>query len=1391
MPIGKFELPDGSVAKFEFSEGTTPEQAQEWFDANSGDILKNVHEDVYDADSGATIRAPKGMAADEIQYRDAIQNRGDNESSYYGHTKITGDKSIYDSVMDVVAAPMDMLSAGTAQGISTVMRGASGMTRIASDVGLIDEETADMALKMNAQKYEKIDASIQQRLNKYKTGGLGDYAVDVVSGVGQLPTMIGLASPLGIAVIGGALTTSSAERLYQEVETKTGDDATATATAYSLAPAVTVLDVAFERLFVKGVTTPIKQQAIKNIGKSMGLEFASEAAPELLESSVLTSMDVRDLTVGQILANTAYAGAVGAGVGGAVSGGNVLANKFGAKEAATRIEEIYSEAEANDLAGKPVDQEAITKQLAEAEIPMADKIGEVIAKAVPEANSKITDAVNQQIRKVNEKPDLAEDFLKTIKAVEEGDKATAAMMFEKAGMDQKAVSAAIANIKEPKPALPSDKTVDQTNTGRLKKLDTDISTIDRNIDQLLTIIEERAAQGKPNKANDARLEKLLDNRDVLDEERANILTAETKAAKSDAMSESSKKNIIVKGDTIAKAEQQAAVMSERALNQGMREGRMLAKADTAVAQKKVTEIIKQSGLELKDQAKLIDSIKRTQTTAQLDNAIRKVESRINALRDKSTRSKAIASIKKSLKKAKQSETIAVDYVSKLQDMFNEIDLVNRNQDTIDSLNKTLDFMLKDGGAVMPKDVLERLSILNKKRVADIDTEELAALAEKANNLIETGKLKYKSYQKKNQMEKEKFLASITGNVNKIESDKTRPMVNGYQEALNNELAKKSNYVNIIRKAAAPIDIMLDIADGFKKYNGEMFNFFKRKTQELHDNYLNRYEDLTRGVKDISNKYELGTENHQRVLIHGALQQEGGRERLLATGLTDAEIDAIKLSDAEMELYRAMRAKFDEILPAVKDTMRVVYNKNVNEVKEYFPFAAAFESMTEFNIEDRIANGQFMDADKKNVEQGFTKSRTKKMPKIDINAMNVFLNYMRDATYLVDLGGHIKQMGEVALSKEFGEIVGDITQELVVDYVDLMARRGSAKGLNHAGEVLRSNIGLAVLGLKLPTVMIQPLALIDTAMQIGGKYTAKGVEAVTNKEWREFMHKHMPDIRERVGDDPEYMNYGGWKVTKKVHEYAFWALKGLDKLTASASAAGAYIQYMESRGLEVDLENPNKDAIYHAQFVMRRANSSAFAKDAPLLLSQGKITGSVTADKFILQFQSFMLNRWATLRHEIGHYGFKEGERDYAIQRMMFFTVALGAEVMVRDAADSILSAIFGGDREDEEEDYYGKLAQTAVQQIPIVSQAYSFDQYNSVPIPVVGYFKTLTDRKMWADMTKEDSREAIAYTRVGALAVGAAGVPGMMQLDQILGRISRDMKAKEKSTKNSDDVWDF
>jgi hypothetical protein len=221
----------------------------------------------------------------------------------------------------------------------------------------------------------------------------------------------------------------------------------------------------------------------------------------------------------------------------------------------------------------------------------------------------------------------------------------------------------------------------------------------------------------------------------------------------------------------------------------------------------------------------------------------------------------------------------------------------------------------------------------------------------------------------------------------------------------------------------------------------------------------------------------------------------------------------------------------------------------------------------------------------------------------------------------------------------------------------------------------------------------------------------------------------------------------------------------DQLTATAIAAGAYEKNLHERGLEVDMSNPDAEAVAYAQLTVGRTQTRSDYKDQPLAVTRGALMGgSRTLARAIYQFQSFSLNKFSFMMHDGIYSPIKNKEPARGVAIAAWTALAFLMEEGIRAG----LRAAPGGSGDDNEpEDIAKAFLMDYLQVVPWFGSILSALQYNQFPAPVV---KTISDtatglKSMATSKTAEAQQRGAARFAGG---VGSMlGIPGSSQAAQV------------------------
>ena len=903
--------------------------------------------------------------------------------------------------------------------------------------------------------------------------------------------------------------------------------------------------------------------------------------------------------------------------------------------------------------------------------------------------------------------------------------------------------------------------------GRVNLLVDESNKILKKMDSLEREKRKMGKKGLDTSKIDKEILWYADQYDVLDSQIAEILQLTDEVTAEQKIQLKARDLFVLERKILRQAAKSARLVRKDAVKKAKGERDALAKEKAAKIQELknwLNEYVIES-LPKAERGAFTTAIAKVKTVGQLAKQLTRVEK----LAEKAQKKGWLKQIQNQMKQLERSKSVSIDYIQQIHDFLSEYELKGHSKALIKRLEGTRDYLNSERQAgrtvEMPLYVLESLEILSRKPLEDLKAVDLKDISLKIKAMTDLGKTKFRSRKAADKIMKAHDLAALQKDSKPVKAKAVKKEYKGITDKLGvidrvlNSIKTVVNWSQMRDLVITPMDAIFDHLDGQKDYMGANFRIFKRRADLAYSMYLQEKDDINKKIDKLANDLKLKEANMNRIGLYAAKVQKGGMEKLL-TFFTQQEIDKVVLNEAEMKLYNFMRDELDSLRPRIETIMREVYNKPLGAVENYFPFMTDFDAMSDSEILERFGDGVITldegEALKKNVEMGFTIARKGGAVKIKINAAEVFGKHLDNALYLIHMGRETKYMGELASTEEYAAAVGDVGQEVVREWVDLLARKGVAKGDRiKLLDTARNYTGLVALGLKLSSTLVQITALMDGASLIGGHAFTGFGNIVRSADWREFIYNNMPEVRDRVGDDVALSEFS--KSDFDINAIAYAPLKTVDKFAACGVAAGAYMKYLEDNGLSLDLNNPNPDAIAYAQKMMRRTQSSSQFKDMPLAISKGLLLqkkGNVSVAKSLLQFQSFMLNRWSLIRHDLWRAGIKGKNKKQAVAIAAWLIAANFAELNIRKLSKEMVAALMGRDIDEDDDDdreFLQNVGQV-LQNIPFMGSLYYSILYGDLPVPTISMVGKLVKKlgiaaKTQTSEEKEDEEKQLAWTR--------------------------------------------
>lgn len=608
-------------------------------------------------------------------------------------------------------------------------------------------------------------------------------------------------------------------------------------------------------------------------------------------------------------------------------------------------------------------------------------------------------------------------------------------------------------------------------------------------------------------------------------------------------------------------------------------------------------------------------------------------------------------------------------------------------------------------------------------------------------------------------------------------------------------AKKESYKGWLMNKwflpTTPVTIAFDFFDGMQDGFGALSKVFRRPLNIDHNAKLKQRDELMTPVQNIAHKYrkQLTPNSTQRIKWYSLMQQkdkDGNSLAYKSENLTPEIQDSLVLTEAEMALYNEMRKGYEKLKPLIKRYMIDVLGKEWNPRDDYSHLLVDWEALKNVPMEERLTDVPFLGeiADErttKHIEQydpNFTKKLTTK-EKIPLkeDAILAYSTYVRTASHVLNMSRDIKMLDKLARSPQFKDIVGDVKQEYIVDWLGAVNTDGYGKEDFPFLDKLRRNTTAGVLGFKLSSMVVQLTALADAAALMGGRNVMRNFKNIlASEDLRNQLRESFPEYKDRM-HDWGFAELSENPTIAKLQKAGFYGLKQVDSLVAAASLLTAYEQWCEQSGIEMDLKNPQQEGLLKAQEMMLRTQGSSFMKDLPISISTGKgLTGSQSFNKALLQFQTFVSSRFYSMMiYEMMGKGFIGKDKAHGVRVASYMILADAMDIALRGLAVGTLYGLLGG--EDYEPEYGKEFARNLYGTIPVVGGAMNSLLWKRPLLPLSTSWEQLK-----GTVAAKDPKLKALY---GMGAVGTlTGIPGTSQLQQILKARKRKSKREEKEKKN-------
>ena len=651
--------------------------------------------------------------------------------------------------------------------------------------------------------------------------------------------------------------------------------------------------------------------------------------------------------------------------------------------------------------------------------------------------------------------------------------------------------------------------------------------------------------------------------------------------------------------------------------------------------------------------------------------------------------------------------IALDYQQKISDLLGQLDLAKPTDETIERLRGLRDFLDREGVPLgISQAELNQLERLSKTPIRELSGTARAEIVKTAQKLYKLGKLKQtlkESQRLREQTAARDRLVASTVNLD--------PVLSGQKQPTKADIYK----VGAVRLS---MDVMhtfrtADLADGAKDYTGEHAKMIKdqmraeitakNEAQRRTKNALAQIQAL--GVK------ELTPEMSQRITI-GLMVEQGARGQV-QTLLKTYGFEAIpELTPTERQIMHILQTEAG----AKTEHTRAVFEQRENlpftSVEHYFPIK--YESDFAIAPAETINQNRYRT---KESEQGFTLERVPgvtKVPRIDVLA--VLEDAMLDQEWYLHLQPILDQQAALVRTPEYRAASGDLLWTWWKDQIDIVARKGwsATARANPVLRQVRLNLNQAVLGYKLSTIMMQPFAVFEAmsyAVSHFGPRAGLDIALHFTKAWVNppaalRFAQGSPALRLRqageIAVEETLKQAGGLGgLRQALVEGAFAGIRMSDIITASGVEQGI-LATLKRHGI------PNAEV--EADFLMNVVSGSSEVTTRPHLLARGE------GVRTWLTFQSFLMNRWDIITHDLIRAGFR-GNWKRRATAMLGLAILMAGGLAEDEAREKLLELTTGNNSTISDEALLKKLILYVPRQIPAIGGV--FEKWGRAEPPAV------------------------------------------------------------------------
>ena len=705
--------------------------------------------------------------------------------------------------------------------------------------------------------------------------------------------------------------------------------------------------------------------------------------------------------------------------------------------------------------------------------------------------------------------------------------------------------------------------------------------------------------------------------------------------------------------------------AKEGLKVGVQEGREVTREKMVerfrAGAQKVSETIEfiKNSLPVSERGKFIKAASEATTAKKHYSIFARVVERV----DEIERAKTAQEVKEF---SRPSDKIPVDYQRKLQELVEPVDFKSMTEATIQKLKGLREFLLKNGEpmGIDPKKI-EAVDRLSKKGIKDMTQAELSELKSRLQAIQEQGRLKLSLKYKYNVREWRRNLDKLVASTSNID-----PVSTG-AEKLDKAKAETLRYymetMHTMRVA--------DMLDGFKGYKGENVRHLRELAQSEDNAVLEHRKKIASFLEQAKTiKTDWSESELEAMAYHIYLEMKSYDQVQALISSRNMKSEPVLTPD-----MRKMVDLMRKVVDINADKIAAVYEETTNQpfekVKNYFPikYEKEFNLISPATIEqNRYRTSQAF--------KGFTfgrKEGVKKIPRTDL--FNIIDEAISEQEWYLNLQPKLEDISYLVKSEDYAKAAGEVAQNFWKNALDIIARRGWSSTA-HSNFLIREgriNLQKAILGYKLSSILMQPMAIFDALAYVSathGPRMSADVLSEFSKTWlnpkraNEFISKS-PALQARAGGE-EAISETLDAARHSSQFYRVYTEKGMkllqraDIITAAGIEQGVYKALVRG-GME------KEEAQKEADFIMNLVSGSNNVTYRPQILSRGE------GARAWFTFQNFFLNRWGIMAHDLIQGGVVKGDYKKKLSALIGMAIFVAGSLAEKEARSWVYRMISG------------------------------------------------------------------------------------------------------------------